>query len=153
MSMWKNKKRKNKKSPSKLKSELFDKYANAFQKEMDVTFKKADRYWDEIVVDWLSAYDLVLESVVKNYLEWMDFFIEKKLNFITVVETYQQYVYDEHWLMASWMFADVRAKWYNIIKPWSNRKWTEYFQFTNDWLSRKWIRNGERMLARINKNK
>jgi hypothetical protein len=40
----KNKKRKNKKSPTKLKAELFDKYSKSFIKEFDLVLKKADLY-------------------------------------------------------------------------------------------------------------
>jgi hypothetical protein len=54
-------------------------------------------------------------------------------------------------MLPAWMFSDCRAKGYNILKTWENRKWSFYFELNLEWLSWKWLRNAERMLERINK--
>jgi len=147
----KTKKRKNKKSKTQLQTELFNKYSKVFQTEFDKTLRKAWDMWDIIVIDWMSPYDLVLESMVKDYVKWWRFFLDKWLNFVNLIETYQQYSYDKFWMLPAWMFSHCRAEWYNIMKPWENRKWTEYFKLSLEWLPPKWLENAKKLLARINK--
>ena len=133
------KKRKNKKSPAKLKLERLQKFWKEFENEFNKVFEKSELYWDEVIVDWLTPFDLVVEWTAESFVKWFKYLnshwiLQEQPNF------FDQYIYHlswKHWILASCMFANVMARWLNIIEKKDIHKAQDFYEINFDNLTKK----------------
>jgi len=160
----KTKKRKNKLSKAKLNKQRIDKYLNAYKKEMNEVFSRAKLLWDEIILDNMTSYDLVVEEATKTHMKWTDFLIDKGCQFWTEIDKYQHEIYDDYWIIWAWMYSDIRAFAFNAREETTyqeykaiwleytkrpERKPESYFQLDFDWLNQQQVKDAKKMLNRL----
>lgn len=124
-------------------------YVKAYRKDMLDVLSKAKDYWDNVIFDWLTSYDIVLEEAVKSHMKWTDFMLDKWIKFWDIIDAFQQEVYDNYWIISAWMYCDIRAKTYNIRRPWSNRKAEDYFNIDYSTLNEQQKRDMNKIFNRF----
>jgi len=131
--------KKKKKGLNKQLKQQFLAMLRKFYKELDPIIEKSDLYWDVKVVDWLSAYDLVSESLAKP----MEFYIKimtEKWMFTIFPDWLDQIInrYSlKYWTLWGVMFCNVLARALNSIAQLEKWKWEDFYNINSEHLTKR----------------
>jgi len=110
-----------------------------FYKELDPIIEKSDLYGDVKVVDWLSAYDLVSESLAKP-MEFHIRILSEKWMFTTFPDWLNQIINrysTKYWTLWGVMFCNVLAQALNLIAKKDKWKWDDFYNIKSKHLTKR----------------
>ena len=122
-------KKKRHSNPKKQQVQQLRKVLKNFYEDFDPVFEKAKDYWDKVIAEWKTTYEIVVESCTDGMIKRIEIFNQRQL-----LQKYPQAIDEliarftiKYWTLAWVMYAEVLSEALNKIHWYKKYKWSDFY--------------------------